>query len=237
VPVHSELGRAGGDGPRADPAAGGRNLDHFCLRVLPFDEVAIRAHLARHGVSAGPTARRYGAEGMGPSIYLQDPEGNTVELKGPPDPPDAPGATAAEAGAADAADLRLVTTTVARREDADRLAAAWIDQGLAACVQCDEVRSHFRWQGRRDETTEWRVQVKTTAARLPALLLALQANHPYDLPEVVVSTALVVSGPGAEGANHYARWVTSEVSRPIAPAADADGEPAAPSGAPAQIER
>jgi hypothetical protein len=54
---------------------------------------------------------------------------------------------------------------------------------------------------------------------------------------VVVSTALVVSGPGAEGANHYARWVTSEVSRPIAPAADADGEPAAPSGAPAQIER
>jgi hypothetical protein len=30
---------------------------------------------------------RNGAEGEGPSIYLHDPEGNMVELKGPPWPP------------------------------------------------------------------------------------------------------------------------------------------------------
>lgn len=80
VPVDSELGRMGG----AAPGAEGRNLDHFCLRVEPFDEVAIRAHLAAHGVEAGKTESRYGAEGQGPSIYLSDPEGNVVELKGPP---------------------------------------------------------------------------------------------------------------------------------------------------------
>jgi len=80
VPVGSRLGRAGG----AAPGREGRNLDHFCLRVDPFDEAAIRRDLAAAGVAAGPTERRFGAEGAGPSIYLADPEGNTVELKGPP---------------------------------------------------------------------------------------------------------------------------------------------------------
>lgn len=70
-----------------DLAPEGRNLDHFCLRVDPWDAGAIRAHLRAHGVEAGPVARRFGAEGQGPSLYLTDPEGNTVELKGPPDPP------------------------------------------------------------------------------------------------------------------------------------------------------
>ena len=65
-------------------AAAARDMDHFCLRVEPFDEAALRAHLRRHGVEAGETATRYGAEGEGPSIYLQDPDGNCVELKGPP---------------------------------------------------------------------------------------------------------------------------------------------------------
>ena len=81
VPVDSLLGRAGGRAPGAE----GRNMDHFCLRVEPFDEAAIRRHLQERGVEAGPTESRYGAEGDGPSIYLTDPEGNTVELKGPPD--------------------------------------------------------------------------------------------------------------------------------------------------------
>lgn len=80
VALDGPLGRAGG----AAPGTEGHNLDHFCLRVDPFDEAAIRAHLAAHGVDAGPTAQRYGAEGEGPSIYLADPQGNVVELKGPP---------------------------------------------------------------------------------------------------------------------------------------------------------
>lgn len=80
VPVDGQLGRAGG----AAPGKEGRNLDHFCLRIAPFDEPAIRAHLEAHGVAAGPVASRYGAEGQGPSMYVTDPEGNVVELKGPP---------------------------------------------------------------------------------------------------------------------------------------------------------
>ena len=80
VPIDGKLGSAGG----APPGKEGRNLDHFCLRVEPFDEVAIREQLARYGYASGPVERRYGAEGEGPSIYITDPEGNVVELKGPP---------------------------------------------------------------------------------------------------------------------------------------------------------
>jgi extradiol dioxygenase family protein len=80
VPIDGELGSRGG----AAPGAEGRNLDHFCLRVEPFDEDAIRRHLAAHRVEAGPIAQRFGAEGEGPSLYISDPEGNVVELKGPP---------------------------------------------------------------------------------------------------------------------------------------------------------
>jgi glyoxylase I family protein len=80
VPVDGKLGSMGG----AAPGREGRNVDHFCFRVEPFDPDAIYAHLAQHGVQAGEVSQRYGAEGEGPSIYLDDPEGNTVELKGPP---------------------------------------------------------------------------------------------------------------------------------------------------------
>ena len=80
VPVDGKLGRAGG----AAPGAEGRNLDHFCLRIAPFDEASIRQHLEAHHVVVGPVESRYGAEGEGPSIYITDPEGNVVELKGPP---------------------------------------------------------------------------------------------------------------------------------------------------------
>jgi catechol-2,3-dioxygenase len=60
------------------------NMDHFCVRIDPFDEAEIRQHLEKRGVPVGVTAFRYGAEGSGPSLYLTDPEGNVVELKGPP---------------------------------------------------------------------------------------------------------------------------------------------------------
>jgi glyoxylase I family protein len=80
VPLDGKLGHAGG----AAPGPEGRNMDHFCIQVEPFDEAAIRSQLAKYGFSAGPVVQRYGAQGDGPSIYVTDPEGNVVELKGPP---------------------------------------------------------------------------------------------------------------------------------------------------------
>jgi catechol 2,3-dioxygenase-like lactoylglutathione lyase family enzyme len=63
-------------------AAAGPNLEHFCLSIAPFEEDALQAHLAAHGVAAEEPASRYGAEGEGRSIYIADPDGNRIELKG-----------------------------------------------------------------------------------------------------------------------------------------------------------
>jgi catechol 2,3-dioxygenase-like lactoylglutathione lyase family enzyme len=79
VPLEGLLGKAGGAGPARE----GRNVDHFAIQIVPFDEDAIRAHLAAHSVPVTQSGMRYGAEGSGPSIYVEDPDGNTVELKGP----------------------------------------------------------------------------------------------------------------------------------------------------------
>jgi catechol 2,3-dioxygenase-like lactoylglutathione lyase family enzyme len=72
-------------GPAAGAQAGrGANMDHLCLRIEPFDAAAIRKHLAAQGLDCGEEKSRFGADGQGPSVYLTDPEGNGVELKGPP---------------------------------------------------------------------------------------------------------------------------------------------------------
>lgn len=79
VPIDGPLGKMGG----AAPGKEARNVDHFALQVAPFDEAAIRIHLNRLGVPVSEFGMRYGADGTGPSVYVIDPDGNTVELKGP----------------------------------------------------------------------------------------------------------------------------------------------------------
>ena len=80
VSVDGKLGERGGIAAGSE----GRNFDHLCLRVEPFDEAAIVRHLAFHGLAPhGPASSNFGAEGDGLSLYLGDPDGNTIELKGP----------------------------------------------------------------------------------------------------------------------------------------------------------
>lgn len=81
VDVNAPAGKSGG----AAAGAKRRNMDHFCLQLAKFSEKKIVAHLKRKGIEPGTVGRRYGALGHGPSMYLKDPDGNTVELKGPPD--------------------------------------------------------------------------------------------------------------------------------------------------------
>lgn len=78
VAVEGSLGRMGGAGPGRE----GRNMDHLCLRIADFDVRRVRAELDAHGITVGATGSRYGASGTADSIYLTDPEGNALELRG-----------------------------------------------------------------------------------------------------------------------------------------------------------
>ena len=77
VVVDSQLGALGGGAPTLTE----NNLDHFCLQLKSISESEIKKHLLSHGVSVDDFSKRYGAQGFGPSLYIKDPEGNTVELK------------------------------------------------------------------------------------------------------------------------------------------------------------
>lgn len=81
VKVESELGRKGGRAPDTE----GHNVDHFCIRIEPFSPDQLKSDLSAQGIEIGEVSRRYGADGYGPSLYISDPDGNTVELKGPPE--------------------------------------------------------------------------------------------------------------------------------------------------------
>ncbi|HEY5801233.1 MAG TPA: VOC family protein [Burkholderiaceae bacterium] len=80
IPVDQKLGAAGG----AAPGKEGRNVDHFCLRIEPFDAEVLLPYFSTRGIDPGKVEQRYGAEGEGASLYVTDPEGNVVELKGAP---------------------------------------------------------------------------------------------------------------------------------------------------------
>jgi catechol 2,3-dioxygenase-like lactoylglutathione lyase family enzyme len=71
------------DGPlgAGEPPGKGPNVEHFCLTLAPFDEPRLIAWLTAHGVAAHAPDTRYGAQGEGRSLFIEDPEGNHIELK------------------------------------------------------------------------------------------------------------------------------------------------------------
>jgi periplasmic divalent cation tolerance protein len=94
----------------------------------------------------------------------------------------------------------MVTTTVAARSDARRLAHAIVEERLAACVQFWPIRSVYRWQGKIEDSGEFAVVCKTRASRAPELQRFIRTRHAYELPELVVT-------PIAGGLPDYLRWV------------------------------
>lgn len=102
------------------------------------------------------------------------------------------------------AELAVVTTTVAREDDARRLAQAAVGQRLAACVQVEAITSHYVWEGAVHADPEWRVLAKTLPDRTPALLALWQQAHPYELPQLVVQPA--------QASPAYVAWVAEAVA-------------------------
>ncbi|MDR7335905.1 divalent-cation tolerance protein CutA [Roseateles asaccharophilus] len=104
-------------------------------------------------------------------------------------------------------DLLAVHTSVARQDQANALARAAVEQGLAACVQTEAIRSTYRWQGEVVCEDEVRLMFKTTRALYPALEALLRELHPYELPAIYAL-------PVIAGTTEYAEWVRSSLRQP-----------------------
>ncbi len=99
----------------------------------------------------------------------------------------------------------IALSTVGSAEDADRLARALVERGLAACVNVvPGVVSHYRWKGALCRDEERLLVIKTRAERMGPLRAAIAELHPYELPELVV---LRISG----GSEAYLAWLDESV--------------------------
>jgi periplasmic divalent cation tolerance protein len=102
------------------------------------------------------------------------------------------------------ADFMQVVTTVDSEDSAELLARGIVDARLAACVQIvGPIRSLYWWEGSIDDAREWRLVIKTTSERLPALEAHIKENHSYETPEIT----------GTEitwGSREYLDWINAE---------------------------
>ncbi|MGH9189950.1 MAG: divalent-cation tolerance protein CutA [Acidimicrobiales bacterium] len=110
-------------------------------------------------------------------------------------------------GAGGPTDVVVVLTTASSYEEADQISAVLVERRLAACVQVvGPIESRHRWEGRVAMATEWLCLIKTTVDAYPALEVAINDVHSYDLPQIMAVP--VVAGSAA-----YLAWV-SEGTRP-----------------------
>jgi periplasmic divalent cation tolerance protein len=98
----------------------------------------------------------------------------------------------------------VITTSVAERDEAHRIADALIGERLAACVQVMPVESHYRWEGAIEQASELLLVIKTSGARAPAAQARVLALHSYDIPELMVT-------PVVGGAPAYLDWIAAQV--------------------------
>jgi periplasmic divalent cation tolerance protein len=102
----------------------------------------------------------------------------------------------------------VVITTVAKESEARELARSLLEKRLAACVQIEEIRSLYRWEGRIEDAGEFRLQIKTLHGLWPRIESLILNSHPYELPELLAL-------PATEMSPEYRRWLQSECREPL----------------------
>lgn len=103
-------------------------------------------------------------------------------------------------------DQRIVLTTAGSEEEARKIAHHLIQARLAACVNIvPRITSVYRWKDAVEESAEWLLIIKTTAAAFVPVRLAISELHSYDLPECI---CLIIE----DGSTNYVQWITDSVS-------------------------
>lgn len=102
--------------------------------------------------------------------------------------------------------LAVVITTVASVQEAESLAAAVVDQSLAACVQIEgPVTSYYRWAGKVEKASEFRLMIKTSHKAWPELREKLLSLHSYEEPEIVMFSI-------DDSSDGYRDWVIDQTT-------------------------
>ena len=101
-------------------------------------------------------------------------------------------------------DYIQVLTTTERREDAERIAQALVEERLAACAQVTgPITSIYRWQGKIETAQEWQCWAKSRRDLYEQIEQTIRRLHPYELPEILAM-------PIAAGSGDYLAWLDAE---------------------------
>ena len=102
-----------------------------------------------------------------------------------------------------ATEIRIIETTLPDawiEAEVGAFAQSMLEVG-AACVQHSSIRSTYKWEGKIESSSEWRLQMKVSQTHFDAVLSALEKTHPYDVPQIIHWIA--------ESTEEYADWVDS----------------------------
>ncbi|MBZ5578906.1 MAG: divalent-cation tolerance protein CutA [Acidobacteriia bacterium] len=104
-------------------------------------------------------------------------------------------------------DKIVVLSTCSSEEEAGKLARSMVEQHLAACVNVvPRIRSYYRWKGAIESSDEYLLVIKSSRERMAELRAALEKEHSYEVPEVLVL-------PVVDGAANYLNWLQSSLER------------------------
>lgn len=102
-------------------------------------------------------------------------------------------------------DKRIVLTTTGSKEEARQIAQRLVETRLAACVNIvGPIDSVYRWKGEVENSPEYLLLVKTTAAAFESVRKAIRELHSYELPECVAL-------PVEDGSAEYLKWIEESV--------------------------
>lgn len=102
-------------------------------------------------------------------------------------------------------ELIQVNTTFDNKDEAEKVAEILLEQKLVACVQIlGPATSKYWWEGKIDKATEYVCFVKTTKELFEEVKSVIQANHSYELPEIIAL-------PIADGEAEYLEWFKGNI--------------------------
>ncbi len=104
----------------------------------------------------------------------------------------------------------VVLVTTPTREQAIAIAQHLVQSHLAACVKLLPVHSIYSWQGELQQEEEWQLLIKSQQRQFAAIATAIQATHPYEVPEIIAL-------PIAAGSAPYLQWISDHVDPPANP--------------------
>lgn len=104
---------------------------------------------------------------------------------------------------------QVIFTTAPDSTTAESLAHQIVALGLAACVkQLAPCQSTYRWQGQIETAIEIPLLIISDESRYAALEAWLQAEHPYDIPEIIALAC-------TNGLPQYLAWISESTRAPL----------------------